>query len=287
MASSANLWAAESAPLLESMKKAATALRRAGVRFALAGGGAAYARGAAPPVHDIDFVLAEPDVGTAAQALAASGMTVEYPPEGWLVKAFDGGQMIDLIHCLGGVPVAGDLLDRAEELEVAAIRLPVLGATDLVLSWLRSFSEHHADFAATLTCVRPLREQVDWTLVRHEAGSSAFARAFLVLLAGLGVIEGPAHPDATARDATPAHQAGRIERALAEDPRTHELGIRVDVEEGLVYLRGEVAGEHRRLLIAEVARDAAPGLAVRNEVSVTELLPPVTEATPVTEEAGT
>ena len=132
MASSINLWAAGSAPLLESMKKAATALRQAGVRFALAGGGAAYARGAAPPVHDIDFVLAQPDVGTATEALAASGMTIEYPPEGWLVKAFDGGQMIDLIHCLGGVPVTGDLLDGAEELEVAAIRLPVLGATDVV-----------------------------------------------------------------------------------------------------------------------------------------------------------
>lgn len=278
MTSSANLWAAGSAPLLESMKKAATVLRQAGIRFVLAGGGAAYARGAAPPVHDIDFALAEADVKAAAQALAASGMTIEYPPEGWLVKAFDGSQMIDLIHRLGGVPVTGELLDRAEEFEVAAIRLPVLGATDLVLSWLRSFSEHRADFAATLTCVRPLREQVDWAVVRQEAGQSAFARAFLVLLEGLRVIDAPERPG--------AYRAGQIERALAEDPRSHELGVHVDVEDGLVYLRGEVASEHRRVLVTEVARDAAPGLPVRNEVSVTEILPPE-PGTEVLPEPGT
>ena len=275
MPSSASLRAAGSAPLLETMKKAAGLLRAAGLPFALAGGGAAYARGAAPPVHDVDFVILEEDAGRVAQVLAAGGMTVERPPEGWLIKAFDADQMIDLIHCLGGVPVTGDLLARAEELDIAAIRLPVLAATDLVLSWLRSFTEHQADFAGALTFVRPLREQVDWTLVRRETGQSPFARAFLVLLESLGVIDGPAEPDDTL-----GYQAGRIERALAEDPRTHELGVRVEIDSGVVYLRGEVAGERRRRLVAEVTRDTAPELAVRNEVSVTELLPPVKREEP-------
>ncbi|MBV9208318.1 MAG: BON domain-containing protein [Actinobacteria bacterium] len=275
MPSSASLWAAGSAPLLEAMKKAATLLRQAGVPFALAGGGAAYARGAAPPAHDVDFVIVEADAAAAARALAAGGLTIERPPEGWLIKAFDGDQMIDLIHCLGGVPVTRELLERAEELDVAALRLPVLDATDLVLSWLRSFTEHYADFAGTLTCVRPLREQVDWNLVRRETGQSAFARAFLVLLEGLGVIHVPPGPDNA-----PAQAAGRIERALATDPRTHELGVRVEMDEGVVYLRGEVAADARRQLIAEVAREAAPDLAVRSEVSVTEVRPPA-EGTPI------
>jgi hypothetical protein len=46
-----------------------------------------------------------------------------------------------------------------------------------------------------------------------------------------------------------------------------------------VVLRGEVAGEQRQWLVAQVAAEAAPGLAIRNEVSVTEVLPP--------DEAGT
>jgi hypothetical protein len=73
--------------------------------------------------------------------------------------------------------------------------------------------------------------------------------------------------------------AVRIKRALAEDPRTHELGVRADIEGDAVVLRGEVAGAERRLLVAEVAATAAPGLVVRNEVSVTEVFPPEETAT--------
>jgi hypothetical protein len=186
-------------PLVETMKKAATVLRQAGIPFALAGGGAAYARGAAPPVHDVDFVILEPDADTAAQAFAAAGLTVERPPEGWLIKAFDGDRMVDLIYRLAGQQVTWELLDRADQLNVAAVPMPVLSATDLVLSWLRSFSEHHADFSGTLTCVRPVREQVDWDQVRDTTKDSPFARAFLVLLDGLEVlperVEGAPRPE--------------------------------------------------------------------------------------------
>jgi hypothetical protein len=271
MASSTSLRAAGSAALLETMKRAATVLRQAGLPFALAGGAAAYARGAAPPLHDVDFVIVEADADAAAHALAASDMKVERPPEGWLIKAFDGDQMVDLIYFLGGVPVTREMLDRAEEMDVEAIRLPVLDATDLVVSWLRSFSEHHADFADTLTNVRPMREQVDWDRVRRETSGSAFARSFLVLLEGLGVIDGPGTEPGTGDS---GYLAGRIERALAEDPRTHELGVCVEVKEGVVYLRGEVAGERRRQLIAQVARETVPELTARNEVSVMEVQPP-------------
>jgi hypothetical protein len=73
--------------------------------------------------------------------------------------------------------------------------------------------------------------------------------------------------------------AGRIKRALAEDPRTHELGVRAEIDGDTVVLSGEVAGAERRLLVAEVAATAAPGLVVRNEVSVTEVFPPGETAT--------
>ncbi len=163
-------------------------LRAAGVPFALAGGGAAYARGAAPPVHDIDFVIREADADTAAKAFTGNGMRVVRPPEGWLIKAYDGDRMIDLIFQLAGHLDTQALLDRTEEFIVAAVPMPVLDATDMVIAWLASFSEHHADFAGTLTCVRPLREQVDWDRVRAETAGSPFAAAFLLLLRELRVL---------------------------------------------------------------------------------------------------
>ena len=174
--------------LLDTLKKAATVLRDADLPYALAGGGAAYARGAALPMHDVDFVIVETDKDAAAAAFDSCGMRVERPPEGWLIKAFDEDRMIDLIFRLAGHQGTRAVLDRAEEISVAAVPMPVLTATDLAISWLAAFSEHHADFAATLTCVRPLREQVDWARVRAETGDSAFATAFLVLLGELRVI---------------------------------------------------------------------------------------------------
>jgi hypothetical protein len=79
--------------------------------------------------------------------------------------------------------------------------------------------------------------------------------------------------------------AGQVERALHEDTRTHELGVRVEVDGENVALRGEVQGEERRRLIAQVAAEAAPGRTITNEVAVTELLPPETpEMLPLPEE---
>ncbi|GHH70231.1 hypothetical protein GCM10017673_21760 [Streptosporangium violaceochromogenes] len=72
----------------------------------------------------------------------------------------------------------------------------------------------------------------------------------------------------------PQYVAARVQSALAEDERTHELGIRVDVRGGQLFLRGRVTGEERRLLIADVAREAAPGLTVRNEIVVMEVRDP-------------
>lgn len=71
-----------------------------------------------------------------------------------------------------------------------------------------------------------------------------------------------------------AYVAGQIERALHGDPRTHELGIRVKADGDDVVLHGQVASEERRRRVAQVAGEQAPGLTIRNEVSVTEVLPP-------------
>lgn len=76
----------------------------------------------------------------------------------------------------------------------------------------------------------------------------------------------------------PEHVAARIERRLAEDPRTHELGIHATMRGDVVYLHGEVAGEQRRRLVADVAAEAANGREVRNEVSVMEIREPGEEA---------
>ncbi|WP_245679206.1 nucleotidyltransferase [Actinomadura hibisca] len=180
--------AAES--LLLSLKRAAAVLEETGVPFALAGGFAAYARGAAQSTHDVDFVLRESDVDTAQQALVAAGMRPQECPENWLAKVYDGDQLIDLIFAPTSRPVDDELLGRAEMMSVAAVRMPVLRADDMVVMRLLAFSETACDFSGFLHVCRALREQVDWPRVAAETAESPYAYAFLALLARLGVIEG-------------------------------------------------------------------------------------------------
>ena len=81
---------AETTEITETLKRAAAALRGADVPFALAGSVAAWARGGPSPCNDLDFAIREEDADRAERALADYGMRTERPPEGWLLKAWDG-----------------------------------------------------------------------------------------------------------------------------------------------------------------------------------------------------
>src|SRR5512133_4382025 len=109
--------------LLEAMKRAAALLRNANVPFVLGGGLACWARGAPKTEHDVDFLLKPEDAQRAQQALAAAGMRPEKPPEGWLLKAYDGDVLLDLIFDPQGGPIDDRTFERADELEVHAMKM--------------------------------------------------------------------------------------------------------------------------------------------------------------------
>lgn len=73
---------------------------------------------------------------------------------------------------------------------------------------------------------------------------------------------------------TPHRLAARIKDRLAEDARTVEFGIDVDIRDDVVVLRGQVATARRRALIEAVAREWASGLRIANDVTVVELPSP-------------
>ncbi|MCP2258768.1 BON domain [Streptoalloteichus tenebrarius] len=75
---------------------------------------------------------------------------------------------------------------------------------------------------------------------------------------------------------TPQYAAARLTQALASDPRTAELGVRVQLRGEHVYLVGEVASEERRRHLTEVVHELAPELTVHNEVGVVECREPST-----------
>jgi len=175
--------------MTESMKKAAAALRDADVPHMLGGGLALWAHGAPASGHDIDFLVKREDVEAAAGALAGAGMRIERPPEDWLVKAFDGDVMIDVIFEPTSGPITDEMIARAEKLELLAMPVPVATLEDVFTQKLLAITEHEPDFSGVLVPARALREQVDWDQVRERTQTSPFARGFFTIAEGLEIID--------------------------------------------------------------------------------------------------
>jgi predicted nucleotidyltransferase len=176
------------ARLLETMKSAGGVLRQAGVPFVLGGGLACWARGGPKTEHDVDFLVRPEDAKRAQAALARAGLRTEDPPEGWLLKAYDDGVLVDLIFDPQDGPVDDALFERSEELEVQATRVLVLPLEDVFVQKLLALTEQDLDYGGVLELARSLREQVNWEDVRRRTARSPFAGAFFTLLEGLEIL---------------------------------------------------------------------------------------------------
>ena len=175
--------------VLATLKRAAAALREAGVPFLLGGGLAAWARGGPESDHDLDLMVRPEDADKALDVLARIGMRAERPPEGWLYKAWDENDvMVDLIFEPVGAPVGDDLFARAAELEVVAVPMSVMSLEDILVTKLLALDEQALDYKSLLQIARPVREQVDWDDVRARTSQSPYAAAFFTLVQGLGIV---------------------------------------------------------------------------------------------------
>lgn len=175
--------------LVEALRVAVPALHRAGVPFLLGGSMAVWAHGGPEPTNDLDLMLREQDAERALAALATAGMrTEEHPPEEWLVKAWHGDVLVDLIFGPRGLPIDDDALARGRELSVCALRVPVMPLEDVLTTKLLSLGEHQLDLAWLLQIARAVREQVDWEVVRRRTDGSPYAAAFMTLVERLGIV---------------------------------------------------------------------------------------------------
>jgi hypothetical protein len=190
------------ADIEHALKRAAAALRRADIPFLLGGSLASWARGGPETRHDLDLMIRPQDAGRALDVLREEGMRPERPPEDWLVKAWDGDTLVDLIFNPKGMPIDDDVLARGEERSVLGMEIHVMALEDVMVTKLMALTEHALRYERLLQISRALREQIDWDAVRRRTASSPFARAFFVLLEGLDVIPagGPAEAPAGRRE---------------------------------------------------------------------------------------
>lgn len=173
--------------LLQTLKRATSVLKQTGAPFALAGSFAAYAHGGASGEKDVDFLIRHQDLEKIVTALSDAGFRIENPPEDWLVRAYDGDELVDLIYRPIEIPVTDETLQQATVMSVGPISLPVLSTTQLMVHRLLTYDQHYCDFAAGLQMARSLREKINWVQVREDTETSPYAEAFLLLVHRLGL----------------------------------------------------------------------------------------------------
>ncbi len=173
--------------LTDSLKRAAAALEAQGIPYLLGGGLGCWARGGPPSSNDIDLMLKPEDAERAQEALAEAGMRPENPPEHWLLKAWDGNILIDLIFEPSGMRIDDEVIARGDELSVMAMHMRVMNLNDILITKLLALDEHSADYGDLILITRSLREQIDWARIREATASSPFARAFFALADGLEI----------------------------------------------------------------------------------------------------
>src|SRR3712207_4660016 len=180
--------AAEFKEIVESLRKSAAALREADVRYCLGGSVASWARGGPETVNDLDLIVDPPDMDKAVEALVATGLRSETPPEGRLVKVWDDDVLVDLIHTVTGYESVEEILRRSEVMRVASLDVPVAQMEDVLTPKLLAFDEHYLDYTGALRAARALREQIDWDVLREKTCESPYARGFFCLLEALEII---------------------------------------------------------------------------------------------------
>ena len=197
------------AEIEHALKRAAAALREADVPFLLGGSLASWARGGPETRHDLDLMIKPEDVERSLEALTEAGMRPERPPEDWLVKAWDGDTLVDLIYCPKGLPMDDEVIARGEELSVLGMEIRVMALEDVMATKLMAITEHSLRYEGLLQIARALREQIDWD------GGPRPDREVAVRTSVLRAAGGAGHP------AEPAGAPSTDARTRRHTPRFH------------------------------------------------------------------
>ena len=176
----------------------------------LGGSLAAWVRGGPLTRNDLDLMIKPEDADRALDVLAEAGMRPERPPEDWLVKAWHGDVLVDLIFHPKGLEIDDGAFERAEQRDVFAIPMRVMSLEDMVCTKLHVLDEHLLDLEPLLQVARSLRERIDWEQVRARTDASPFAKAFFTLVEELGIIERHEGP--------PAARRGRVRVVGSPEP---------------------------------------------------------------------
>jgi len=171
--------------MADTTKKAAAALEAAEIPYLLGGGLGCWAHGGPPSTNDVDFFILPEDAERALEAMEKARLRTEDPPEQWLVKAWDGDILIDLIFGPAGLEMSDEVFARGQVIGLFGMDLQVMALDDILVTKLMALDEHSLDLSQLLLIARALRENIDWRSIEERTAESPYARPFFALIEAL------------------------------------------------------------------------------------------------------
>jgi predicted nucleotidyltransferase len=276
----------------------AAALDESGVRYAFIGGIASSGLGRPRSTRDIDVFVRPEDAQGVLQSLARRGFRTERTDPAWLYKAYKDGVLVDVIFkSKGEIYLDAEMLGRTITAEYHGQRLRLVAPEDLVIIKAVAHSEltpgHWHDALALLT-----HATIDWGYLLRRARRAPRRVLSLLLYAqsadvwvpkaaidelyrvifggelpaarpGPGPVA-PVIPMPRGGDRAPpaGDPVARLRERLATDPRTNELDIQIEHDEGRLLLRGEVFTPERKDAVLRIAVETFPGFEIESQIRV-------------------
>jgi hypothetical protein len=262
--------------------RAAGALERAGIAYALMGGVVSAVQGRERYTRDVDVFVESQQAAAALEALSAAGFRTERTDPSWLYKAFWEDVLVDVIFVSkGGVRFDEEARRHRRSIVVRGRAVPALGPEDMLIIKALATAEHvprhwydclgilstsELDWAYLVRRARPHARRVTSLLLYAlsegiRLPSEPVRQLCEAALAGVGETEGEARH----------HLAARLRQALATDGRVNEPDLLVLVAGDEVVVSGQVATRQRREAVDVVlSEQVGPEARIRNQVEVLE-----------------
>jgi Uncharacterised nucleotidyltransferase/BON domain len=264
---------------LDVLREVHTAFEEHGITSLVIGGIASAVFGRDRWTHDIDFLIRRRDRWRALQVLAAAGYRTQQTYPDWLFKGIKNGVLVDVLFCSSGQALDDEMLARARIQEFKDLSLRLVSPEDLLILKVLALKEDTPRYwydalGLIASC------ELDWGYLLHRAQGREHRVLSLLVFAqgeGLPVPEGVIRQFVDRLCAPAAHDeylVGKLQEALAQDPRTGELGLNATAEKGTVVLSGTVATPDRREAVLTVAREIAGDRPIQADISVPELPAP-------------
>jgi hypothetical protein len=287
---------ADDATFLRVLAETSDVAARSGYPYAFMGGLASSVFGRDRWTHDVDLIVRPQDARGLLRRFAEAGFVTEERDQSWLYKAYRDDIMVDFIFRIlapgfaGAITLDDEMLARVREGDFHGVRLALISPEDLlVIKSLvhKEFRSRHWFDSLGLVAAGGL----DWDYVVERALQRNPRRVLSLLLYaksdGLQVPDRVVHELFDKAEAAPAltprggdgrsgvevaepesYLVGKVADRFARDPRTAELEVDVEIEDGLIVLTGCVATPERRAALTEVAASVLPNHRVRNLVTV-------------------